>query len=606
MSSTATSTVTSYTFRVLNTDGTTFGTGCFTFEGDADYPHVQHRRDVLPTNDSKLTAFWYRDPVVGVLDLSALLALDFSDLEGARQFQFNAWARPDYRRGLVTGIATPEKTGPISAHRNDATSATSLDQAKEVLTVPKVDLVVVIDTSSSMRDEGSDLDAAVSAAIEAAKSSCPSDLRVTYLGIAGVFRDTRFNQTVRDYLTTTVNVPASALRGRTASEVERTGDAKEDGARTIEDVSLHFDWRADAARAIFFLGDEALEGGSRSGKQDIEDIEAATRAIGVANQAGVRVHTYLGKSWVQADAQEQLATEYARVAQQTGGRAFTDQDSIRGFTGLLQSVICGSRVVIPEGSDASCCGRQLAWPVLAEPTVEVIQGDELTVPLVDLVVAIDTSVSMRDEAVALDAAMATAISSARAQCPSDLRVVYLGIEGSFSGTRFTETVRDYLTSHCQVDESQLRGRLRGTVQGGGAQEDGARVVEDLSNHFDWRAGAERAVFFLGDESLDGGNLDRQQDEADIEAANVAIAIAKAANVRVHTYLGTSSVKASVKDAIAGEYARLSQETGGKAFTSQDALEGFQALLEKVICGSKPEPRQVLHPFCCCQEYVDAE
>lgn len=596
---------TSYTFRVLDTDGSAFGTGCFTFDGETDLPSIQHRRGAPASAGANLTAFWYRDPVVGVLDLSALLSLDFSDAEGARQFQFNAWAQPDYRRGLVTGIATPDQTGPISAHRNDSTSTVGQTQATEVLTVPKVDLVVVIDTSSSMRDEATDLDLAVSAAIESAKSSCPSDLRVTYLGIEGVVWDTRFDRTVRDYLTTTANAPESALRGRTSSEVERTGDAKEDGARTIEDVSVHFDWRADAARAIFFLGDEALEGGSRSGKQDQADIEAATRAIGVANRAGVKVHTYLGKSWVKEDAQAQMETEYARVAQQTGGRAFTAQNLIGGFTTMLQSVICGSRVVIPAVSDASCCGRQLEWPVLAEPTVEVIQSEESAVPLVDLVVAIDTSASMRDEAVALDEAMSKAINDARANCPSDLRVIYLGIEGRFSQTRFSETVRDYLTSTCQVDESQLRGRRRGTVAGGGAQEDGARVVEDLSNHFDWRDGAGRALFFLGDESLDGGDQDRTQDEADIEAANVAIATATAANVRVHTYLGTSSVKSSVKAAIEGEYARLAQATGGKAFTSQDALEGFQALLEKVICGSKPAPQQVIHPFCCCQEYVDS-
>lgn len=369
-------TTTSYTFRVLDSNGMSCGTGCFTVEGGGELS-IEYRRDQTSTDSPMLTAFWYRDPVVGVLDISALLALGFSDVEGSRKFHFNAWTQPDYSCGLVTGIATPEHPGKISAHRG--------------------------------------------------------------------------------------------------------------------------------------------------------------------------------------------ATE-----------------------------------------DASCQGRLLAWPAIAEPTVETIEEDKLIVPLVDLVVVIDSSVSMKDEAVALDVAMAAAIDGARAHCPSDLRVVYLGIEGTFRDTRFDRSIRNYLTSTCKVDESLLRGRKRGTVAGGGAQEDGARAIEDLSRHFDWRDGAGRAVFFLGDESLDAGNQDAKQDQSDIEAANIAILVATAANVRVHTYLGTSSVKEKVRKEIEGEYARLARETGGQSFTSQDALRGFQELLQQVICGSKPAPRTIVHPFLCCQSYVDPQ
>jgi hypothetical protein len=366
-----------YTFRVLNSDGTTFGTGCFTFEGDREEQSVQYTQNSSPTNSRTLTAFWYRDPIVGVLDLSAVLSLQFSNVAGSQQFYFNAWSQPNYDRGLVTSIATPAQSGAISAHRG--------------------------------------------------------------------------------------------------------------------------------------------------------------------------------------------ATE-----------------------------------------DVSCRGRVLEWPALGQPTIETIEVDELTVPLVDLVVVIDSSVSMKDEAVALDAAVAAAIEGARSSCPSDLRVTYLGIEGTFRDTRFNETIRNYLTNTCQIEESLLRGRKRGTVTGGGAQEDGARAIEDLSRYFNWRTGAGRALFFLGDESLDGGNQDGKQDQGDIEAANVAIAVAIETNVRVHTYLGTSSVKEKVRKEIEAEYARLAKETSGQSFTSQDALRGFQALLQEVICGSKPAPKKIIHPFCCCQEYVAAQ
>ena len=364
------SATTSYIFRVLNSDGSEFGKGCFTFGGGGE-PSVQYRQ-----GGSALTAFWYRDPIVGVLDLSSLLSLGFSDVAGTQQFQFNAWAQPDFDRGLVAGTATPGQLGNVSAHRG--------------------------------------------------------------------------------------------------------------------------------------------------------------------------------------------ATE-----------------------------------------DASCQGRKLEWVAIGQPTIETIEDDGVTIPLVDLVVVIDSSVSMKDEAVALDGAVSAAIEAARAHCPSDLRVVYLGIEGTFRDTRFNQTIRNYLTTTAKVDAAQLRGRQRGTVAGGGAQEDGARAIEDLSRYFDWRTGAGRALFFLGDESLDAGNQDAKQDQGDIEAANTAIAVATEAKVRVHTYLGTSSVKEKMRKAIEAEYARVAQETGGQSFTSQDALRGFQALLQDVICGSKPAPRTIEHPFCCCQAYVEA-
>jgi hypothetical protein len=619
----------------------------------------------------------------------------------------------------------------------------------------------------------------------------------------------------------------SDLRGRKRGTVSE-GGAQEDGARAIEDVSLYFDWRANAARTVFFLGDEALEGGNENSQQDQADLEAATRAIDVASEAGVRVHTYLGTSGVKASVKQAIQGEYARVAQETGGQAFTSQDSISGFADLLKKVICGSKQpvkpltpdpkpttepfcccqafvegktipgggsgtpggeVIPDGGDTPGGGvtipealvvgpggtnpnsggtpsgsgtipegnanpnpegepstgsqissfifhtlnadgsvygtgcfsyegppegvdiqynsgtsaggtankmrsfwyhdpvvgtldmsalinfnwtngwqgahyrldfnlwnfpqnshgltagqaqpnrlgpisghrgngdisgqKTLQWPTLAPATVTTGTNqapasdstdptETMVIPQVDLVVVIDSSVSMKDEAAALSAAVDTAIEAARTSCPSDLRVTYLGIEGVFKETLFTRTVRDYLTG-VGAAESDLRGRKRGTVGEGGAQEDGARAIEDVSLHFDWRANAARTVFFLGDEALEGGNENGKQDQADIEAATRAIDVASEAGVRVHTYLGTSSVKASVKQAIQAEYARVAEQTKGQAFTSQDSISGFAELLKTVICGSKqpvkppaPAPVPATEPFCCCQAFVEAK
>lgn len=50
-----------------------------------------------------------------------------------------------------------------------------------------VDLVIIIDTSPSMKDEASDLSNAAAEAIATASSSCPCDLRVIWLGIEGTW-----------------------------------------------------------------------------------------------------------------------------------------------------------------------------------------------------------------------------------------------------------------------------------------------------------------------------------------------------------------------------------------------------------------------------------
>ncbi|WP_437626790.1 vWA domain-containing protein [Sorangium sp. So ce1151] len=228
-------------------------------------------------------------------------------------------------------------------------------QPPEPAKPPPVDLVVVIDTSVSMKDEADALSQTIEAAIAAAKTKCPSDLRVTYLGIEGTFKKTRFDTTVRDYLTQTAKVDASSLRGRTnansaslTEEQKKIFDPREDGARAIEDVANHFDWRPGASRSVFFLGDEALEGGVSVTGQDQEDIDAATRAIEAAKKTGTRVHTYLGTSKFSSDARKherivkEIQAEFARVAQQTGGKPFTSTDAQNGFQALLEEVICGS------------------------------------------------------------------------------------------------------------------------------------------------------------------------------------------------------------------------------------------------------------------------
>ena len=604
-------------FTVFNSDGSEFGRGCFSYHGTPGAVTLEHPGP----GPTKIENFWYHDSVVGTLGLLDLDTLEFST-EGSTRFSFAAARAGEV--GITTIAASKESAGTVSAHRG--VDGDYANQGRTVgfprenivpegeLIVPAVDLVVLIDTSYSMMDEAQYLSQAVSKAIETAESTCPSDLRVTYLGVEGWFTDTKFDQTARKYLTTKGSAKGkeSELLMRTKEQVEKAGlfqgSQREDGGRAIQDVVRFHDWRPDALRAIFYLTDEALDGGSGLKPEeavDAGDIAVANDAIRAAKEAGVRLHTYMGKTWLRKEGAEKLRAELARVAQETGGQAFAyagsdaytsgsgpakendvknlsadDPKTLADFQSMLQKVICGSRAPAPE------------------PVVE--EREELIVPKVDLVIGIDTSASMKDEAQELSDAVSAAIDAASKHCPSDLRVVYLGLEGTFKGTKFDKTARDYLVKTVGVNAAKLRQRPRGSVIEGGAQEDGARLIEDIATLFDWRPEARRAMLYLSDEGMEGGG---RVDEEDIAAATQAIAVAQRNNMRVHTYLGDVAYKKSDQEKLAAEFARVAKETGGQAFTKASALSGLKDVLEKVICGSK-QKYTITTPCCaCCQELV---
>lgn len=194
-----------------------------------------------------------------------------------------------------------------------------------------VDLLIVIDTSGSMNDEATQLSAAADAAIQSAAQSCPSDLRVQWFGIEGtwIHHDpaTKFTQTYRDYLHG-IGIPDTDIVG--------TPNDTEDGAAAVMDLSDHFDWRPSAAKAIFYLGDEALEGGD---PQNVDDVTAVDSAITVASNKGVTVFTYFGTG----NTDPNMLAEYTRLANGTGGQAFSAPiANIGGFQAVLEKIICAS------------------------------------------------------------------------------------------------------------------------------------------------------------------------------------------------------------------------------------------------------------------------
>lgn len=197
----------------------------------------------------------------------------------------------------------------------------------------------------------------------------------------------------------------------------------------------------------------------------------------------------------------------------------------------------------------------------------------------DLVVVIDTSESMEDEAVELSAAIETAIETAERSCSGHVRHCCFGIEGTWDGTHFKQSYREYLERLGRGGDLAGR-RFTGDER---VKEDGAAAVQDLARYFDWREGAIRTIFYLGDEGLQGGD---PRTEADGRAADSAIAAARLERVRVFTYFGTplSYSDSDNTQANIADYRKLAVSTGGEAYTAPaNDLGGFERVLASVIC-----------------------
>ncbi|MET0400856.1 MAG: VWA domain-containing protein, partial [Cystobacter sp.] len=238
-------TTTSYTYTVRNPDGSIAGKGCFTYE--------------VPEGggEPRLTAFYYHDKLVGTIDQSQVQTFHFDPDGEDKRFTFVTGTPA---KGICSVTADTTLSAQLTGIGGEGAShyvgktldfpqrAEGSPVTEESTSTPPVDLVVVIDSSVSMKDEADALNQAVGAAIEAAKTKCPSDLRVSYLGIEGTFKNTRFDTTVKNYLVGTAKADEATLRGRKKGSVAG-GGAQEDGARAIEDVVTHYDWRPDARRA---------------------------------------------------------------------------------------------------------------------------------------------------------------------------------------------------------------------------------------------------------------------------------------------------------------------------------------------------------------------
>jgi hypothetical protein len=183
----------------------------------------------------------------------------------------------------------------------------------------------------------------------------------------------------------------------------------------------------------------------------------------------------------------------------------------------------------------------------------------------------------------VSAAATAAIKAAKANCNVDLRIAYMGVEGTWPGTAFTTDYLVYLKALLNPDPSFATDNPAGGYTG----EEGANAIEDLAKYYDWRPDACRAIFYISDEELDGS---APIGDAANEALSVSAAVA-AAQANDVTIFANHLTYQNRGPNVIQNYKDLCEQTGGKAFFSATASEPeYEAILAEAICASCGLPR----------------
>jgi len=196
----------------------------------------------------------------------------------------------------------------------------------------------------------------------------------------------------------------------------------------------------------------------------------------------------------------------------------------------------------------------------------------------DLIILIDTSGSMRTSAKAVSDAVTEAIKAAEKNCEPDLRLIFLGVDGTWSGTKFTQSHRKYINGLHGTGVTLAADKDNVGLK----SEQGANAIEDLSKFADWRKGACRAIFYISDEELD--SISPRNDFANETAVtNAAIAAANANKVTIFAHHLTYQ---NLAPQIIQNYKDLCEDTGGKVYFSKapDKKE-YVRLLTEIICNA---------------------
>lgn len=210
---------------------------------------------------------------------------------------------------------------------------------------------------------------------------------------------------------------------------------------------------------------------------------------------------------------------------------------------------------------------------------------------VDLIVLIDSSGSMGRTSAHVSAAAADAIKAAQESCKVDLRTKWLWVDRTMGNADaatlnpFPGVSHNFEASHERYLRSigfsgpfpQETSSTIGWPEGYNAEE-GGDAIQVLSQRFDWRKDACRAIFYISDTNLDAYNYDVD----DQEATDNAIASAIANEVSIFAHYVEPHQYGAPQTIV--NYTDLCTKTGGKAQIGQRPSEKlYVKLLQEAIC-----------------------
>ena len=216
--------------------------------------------------------------------------------------------------------------------------------------------------------------------------------------------------------------------------------------------------------------------------------------------------------------------------------------------------------------------------------------------MLDIVFASDTSGSMADEMSAISNAVYNIIDNLDCpDCDAWVRASFMGITGTYTGTYFDETVKDYVLA-------------AGGTPISNHSEDCGPAVTDLANWYEWNDDTTvdqdyyKAIVSIGDEGTENGYPVTQ---ADWDAAYTANQTAIANDIMVFSLVGTpyygwgsglGPVFAAMAEGGSGGGYSFGDTGGSWAATTSETLEGD---IEDIICTAAgggdpvPEPSTIL-------------
>lgn len=220
-----------------------------------------------------------------------------------------------------------------------------------------VDLVILIDSSTTMPTKAAAVNAAAPAALKAAKASCGVDVRVTWLWVDGSKSGVstshglggsagNFTQSHQAHL---VSIGAT---GPFYHDIPDSGYAREQGADAIADISKFHNWKEGACRSILYISDTKLEGYTTD---FAANVAAVNQAIPVATASNVTVfaHRADDATFIPPMTLAQVDQQYHNLCNATGGAAFTGGAPTTAlYTQILEQAICNcngcAELAIPE------------------------------------------------------------------------------------------------------------------------------------------------------------------------------------------------------------------------------------------------------------------